>query len=308
MPWPSWRLLPFALAALSAASPDSAWAASGEAQPSLARPSSQTPAAVAAWLTRHTSMDPNSVVSVGDEYIVAVLSSRTLDPAKPRVLRLEIRAEMTDPDTETANLLRSLSATLDINCADHTSHFIEVRTFAGVNLTGAEQVNHPAEGWVANPHGSYFEDIDAAVCTPGGSRPLLAARTAPPPTPDRPPPERTLSAPLRAEEAPDIPTRSRRGLARPVVAQPAVAQPTVDRAGGVVQVAAALSQAKAEAALAELRSAQPVLTAGLSTRIEQIDRRGVAYFRALVFGFTAPATAASFCRQLEASGRACLVR
>src|SRR5580658_4686446 len=82
---------------------------------SLGRPSAQPISVVADWVSRYTNIPRETVVSIGDEYIVAVLSSRPLDPANPRLLRVEIRAEMTDPDSQTANLLRSLSATVDIN-------------------------------------------------------------------------------------------------------------------------------------------------------------------------------------------------
>ena len=198
---------------------------------------------------------------------------------------------MTDPDSRIAGLVRSLSATLEVNCADHTSHFIEVRTFAAPNLTGTEQVYHPAEGWVANPRGSYFEDIDTAVCTPNAPRPLLAVRAGF----EHPGAQaQTLSSPLRPAQSPDAPA--------PRAASAAV------HAGGQAQIAAATSQAKAEAALSELRGALPALMNGRQTRIERIERNGTAYYRALVIGLTAPTDAASFCRQLAAAGRACIPR
>jgi hypothetical protein len=267
----------------------------------LVKPSSLPPATVADWLTRHTSIKLQTVVSVGDEYIVAVLSSRATNPARPKVLDLEIRAEMTDPTQESSKMLRSLSATLQVNCADHTSHFLEVRTFAGPNLTGAEQVSHPVEDWVPNPPGSYFEDIDAAVCTPNPPRPLLAAKPsasrAPAAETATPPKPLALRPALTADAAPRTPPR------------PAPAKPKAsDRAGGEAQIAAGASEAKAAEALAALKSAQPALMRGLGTRIEPIQRDGVAYYRALVFGFVPPSGAAGFCRQMTALGRACLVR
>ncbi|HEX4183575.1 MAG TPA: hypothetical protein VHY34_09975, partial [Caulobacteraceae bacterium] len=227
----------------------SAWAAvDDKPPPSLPKPSAQAPAVVAAWLTQHTSIAPASVVSVGDEYIVAVLSSRALDPAHPRVLHLEIRAEMTDPDSQAASVLRSMSATLEINCTEHTSHFIEVRTFALPNLMGAEQVNHPSEGWVSNPRGSYFEDIDAAVCTPNGPRPLASVHAEAPATPASIPADQTLSEPLRPSQAPDAPLPH---AATPRTTRPApVKAPQVEaHSGGQAQIIAAPSEAKAQEAL-----------------------------------------------------------
>jgi len=298
MPWPA---RPTLVAMLAAALAPATLASAGDGQPTLARPSAQPPAVVARWLTDHTSIAPSTVVSVGDEYIVAVLSSRVQDPAKPRVMRVEIRAEMTDPDAESANLVRSLSASLDINCDDLTSHFVEVRAFAGINLSGAVQVTQPAEGWVADPRGSYFEDIDAAVCTSAAPRPLIAARAAA--ATAEPPPERALSAPLRQGEPPDSPRSAKRAEARPPATHPAP-----EYAGSAAQIAAATSEAKAEAALAALRSAHPTLMSGLATRIERTDRGGVAYFRALVSGFKSPATAAAFCHRIAAAGGAFIVR
>lgn len=282
-----------ACAAWALAAPSVAAAKEPEAVPPLGAPTSQPPGVVTDWLGKYTAIDSASVVSVGDEYIVAVLSSRPVDPATPRLLRLEIRAEMTDPDSPTAGLLRSLSATLDVNCADHTSHFVEVRTFAGPNLTGAEQISHPTEGWVVDPHGSYFEDVDAAVCRPDTPRPLAAARSGG----RQAGRERTLSTPLRRSQAADAPRRNAMSHATPG-----------GRGGGQAQIVAAPSQAKAEAALAELRTALPDAMSGLSSRIERIERNGVAYYRALVSGFTPPATAASFCRQIAAAGHACIAR
>ena len=286
----AWGAILLALFACTLLAPAAASAA--DAAPTLAKPSGQAPGVVAAWLARYTNIAPATVVSVGDEYIVAVLSSRPVDASNPRLLRLEIRAEMTDPDSQIAKLVRSLSATLDINCDGHTSHFIEVRTFAGPNLTGAEQINHPSEGWVPDPRGSYFEDIDAAVCTPNAPRPLLAIR----PGSDRPAAQtHPLPAPLRPAQSPDKPTTPRAASA-------------AGHAGGQAQIAAAPSQAKAEAALSELRGALPALMNGQSTRVERIERNGTAYYRALVVGLTAPTDAAGFCRQLAAAGRACIPR
>ena len=297
------RVLQFVAMAAGAA-----WALAGSSAsadsdvPSLARPSAQPRDVVIKWLAQNTSIAPASVVSVGDQYIVAVLSSRSLDPSRPRVLRLEIRAEMTDPDSTTANLLRSLSATLDLDCASHTSHFVEVRTFSRPNLAGKEEITHPQEGWAPNPRGSYFEDIDKAVCDPQAPRPLMVASANPTPRPQRSEPE--LSAPLRPELGPDEPAAAHR-------APPTRAAPDhLDRARSeaAVQIAAAASQVKAEAALAGLKAAQPALTAGLSTRVERIERGGVTYYRALISGFAPPMTAAAFCRRLTAAGRACIVR
>jgi len=263
--------------------------------PTLAKPSAQPPGVVAGWLARYTNIAPATVVSVGDEYIVAVLSSRPIDAAKPRLLRLEIRAEMTDPDSRIANLVRSLSATLEINCTDNTSHFVEVRTFAAPNLAGTEQVYHPAEGWVADPRGSYFEDVHTAVCTPNAPRPLLAVQTG---SPHAASPAQSLSAPLRAALSPDAPTPR----AASVAVHPGVL------GAGQAQIAAGTSQAKAEAALSELRGALPALMSGRPTRIERVERNGTAFYRALVTGLSPPSDAAWFCRQLAAAGRACIPR
>ena len=272
-------------------------AGAADAAPTLAKPAAQAPGVVAAWLAQHTSIAPATVVSVGDEYIVAVLSSRPIDASNPRQQRLEIRAEMTDPDSRIASLVRSLSATLEINCNDHTSHFVEVRTFAAPNLSGTEQVYHPTEGWVPDPRGSYFEDIDKAVCTPNAPRPLLAARAGPERPAEQTP---ALPAALRPALSPDAPATPRAAAAVVAAGHP----DHVSHAGGQAQIAAAASQAKAEAALVELRRALPALMNGRPTRIERIERNGTAYYRALVIG----PDAAGFCRQLAPVGRACIPR
>jgi hypothetical protein len=278
----------------------------GAADATLSRPSAQAPGVVAAWLARNTSIAPAQVVSVGDEYIVAVLSSRPLDPANPRLLRLEMRAEMTDPDSEAAEQLRSLSATLDVNCADHTSRFVEVRTFAGANLTGDQRTIHPTEGWTANPRGSYFENIDTAVCTSGAPRPLMVAAAAPQSAPAVTPP--AAKAPLALRPALGVDTPPKPAPARAPDPAPPVHPAAPSRTGGEAQIAAAASEAQAQAALDQLRRASPAAMNGLSTRIERIERGGKAYYRALVFGFAPPASAAAFCRQLTAAGHACIAR
>ena len=256
--------------------------------PSLSQPASQPPEVVSDWVAHNTNIPLASVVSVGDEYIVALLSSRPIDPANPRVLRLEMRAELTDPDSQSANILRSLSATVDVNCDNHTARFVQVRTFTGPNLTGAATTNNTADGWAADPRGSYLEDIETAVCNPNARRPLQDAKAA----------GRTKSAgaqalSLRPALSADAPPPRRAVASHP---------------GGAVQIAAALSQAKAELALAALRTDLPALMNGLSVRVERVDRGGKAYYRALVFGFAPPADAASFCHELAASGRACITR
>jgi SPOR domain len=291
-------------AVLCAAAAGLFWAGSADAtDATLARPSAQAPGVVAAWLSRNTNIAPEQVVSVGDEYIVAVLSSRPLDPANPHLLRLEMRAEMTDPDSETAEQLRSLSATLDVNCADHTSRFVEVRTFAGANLTGTQRTLHPAEGWTANPRGSYFENIDAAACTSGAPRPLIVAAATPQsPRAVTPPAAKALA--LRPALGVDTPPPK----PAPAPAPAAAVHPAPSHAGGEAQIAAAPSETQAQQALAQLSRASPAAMNGLSTRIERIERGGKAYYRALVFGFAPPASAATFCRQLTAAGHACITR
>ena len=308
IPQARWTMLSALIVAALAPVP----AAASEPAPSLTRPSAQTPAAVAAWLTRYTSIAPDTVVSVGDEYIVAVLSSRAADPAHPRLLSLEIRAELADADAEAAKLLRSLSASLTLNCADHTSHIAEVRTFAGPNLTGTEQVSQPTEGWVTNPAGSYFEDIDKAICTPNGPRPLVLARAEPPrpsapaPANDRSPPL-SLRPPLSADGPPARAASHR--APSPAAPRPPAVTPIAPAHGGTeAQITAAPTEAAARSALASLKAAHPGPMTGLSTRIEKIDRNGKPLYRALVFGFTPPADAAGFCRQIAALGQACLAR
>jgi hypothetical protein len=297
--------------ALSLAGAGLAHAAEPSNAPPLYRPSAQAPAAVAGWLARYTTIAFDQVVSIGDEYIVAVISSRPVDADHPAVLHLEIRAELTDPDSQAAKQMRSLTASLEMNCAGHSARFLEVHTFAGANLTGDEQTSHPTEGWVPNPRGSYFEDIESATCKPGSSRPLLpgkvveAAATAPAaaaaPAPERAPPQLrpAFSADLPPPRAPAAPSPKPAPPPRPSEAA---------RPGGSAQIAAGASQAKAEAALAELRAAQPALMRGLSTRVEPVERAGVTLYRALVFGFSPPADPASFCRRLSAAGRACIPR
>jgi hypothetical protein len=277
-------------------------AADAAVPPPLYRPGAQPPAAVANWLARYTNIAFDQVVSIGDEYIVAVLSSQPVDPAHPGVLHLEIRAELTDPDSQNAKLMRSLSASLEVNCATRSSRFLEVHTFSGANLTGAEQVTQPSEGWVSDPRGSYFEDIDNAACNAGTPRPLLPGKpsAAAPASVDRPAPQ------LRPAQSADA-SPPEAAAPAPHPARPAGPVST-SRQGGSVQIAAGASQALAEAALAQLRAAQPGLMNGLSTRVERIERGGVAYYRALVFGFTPPDSAAGFCRRLTASGHACIVR
>ena len=261
--------------------------AAGAQPPSLAQPASQPPEVVSDWVEHNTNIPLASVVSVGDEYIVALLSSRRIDPANPRVLRLEMRAELTDPDSQSANILRSLSATVDVNCDNHAARFVQVRTFTGPNLTGVATTNNTADGWAADPRGSYLEDIEAAVCNPSARRPLQDAKAAA----GRAKSPQALS--LRPALSADAPSPRRAIASHP---------------GSAAQIAAALSQAKAEQALAALRSDLPAQMNGLSVRVERIDRGGKAYYRALVFGFAPPADAASFCHELAASGRACITR
>jgi hypothetical protein len=165
---------------------------------------------------------------------------------------------------------------------------------------------------VSNPKGSYFEDIDAAVCTPHGPHPLADPGSNAPATPAPIPADQPLSSPLRPSEAPDAPLpRTTTRPASPPPASPPPAKPAaqaVARSGGQAQIIAAPSEAKAKEALSALRAAEPSLMRGLSSHVERIDRDGVAYYRALVSGFTPPMDAAGFCRRLSASGRACIVR
>jgi len=300
-------------ALLSGALLAAASAQAADTAPSLPAPSAQPPAVVADWITRNTSIPLASIVSVGDEYIVAVLSSRPLNPATPRLLHVEMRAEMTNPDSRDAGLLRSLAATVDVNCGDHATRFIRVQTFKGPNLSGEGSFSAPTDGWVADPPGSYLADINAAVCQPDGRRLLAnlgnaanrptATRTAYPSATT----EQAVTSTLRPAQSADSPLPAPAPPQPPKKIKPAV---IVSHAagGGEAQIAAGASPALAQAALSEVKGALPAATGGLSTRVERIERNGKAYYRALVFGFAPPADARSFCRQLSAAGRACIVR
>ena len=271
-----------------------AWPGASDAAPDLPAPASQPPAVVSDWIAHNTNIPVASVqvVSVGDEYIVAVLSSRALDPANPRLLRLEMRAEMTDPDSQTANILRSLAATVDVNCADHTARFVQVRTFTGPNLTGSrvdQQSGRRLGG--RSTHGSYLEDIETAVCNPNTPRPLQAAQGVAerqkPPLALRPSQSgRCAAASPRAGHPPD-------SKSSPVQASRDHAdhkQPW--RSGAQAQIDAAPSQAQAEAALSALRADQPTADDG-PVDPGQNASSGTArlFYRALVSGFTPPASA-----------------
>ena len=132
---------------------------------------------------------------------------------------------------------------------------------------------------------------------PAAAQVIAAAQAAPP---SRPP---LALRPALGVDAPPpklAPTRA------PDPAPPAPPEPS--HAGGEAQIVAAPSEALARQALAQLSAASPAAMNGLSTRVERIERGGKAYYRALVYGFAAPASAGSFCRQITATGRACITR
>jgi cell division protein FtsN len=131
--------------------------------------------------------------------------------------------------------------------------------------------------------------------TPAKPAPAMAAPVAPAPTPQAQQLPTAKSSPVAAAVVP-----------KPIAPAPAAVVTPAKSGGTTLQLGAFSSQAKAELAWTSLTSRYPYL-AGLSKRIEPVERDTGTLFRLRAGGSADAATAVATCAKLKVAGEACVV-
>lgn len=274
----------------------------GRAAPLSEFPTGSTAPELTAWLGQHSDVKAADVVAVGGGRVVALAGRRGAATASPQKVSVTVRTEVIDRAVAESGV-RSEANDLDVDCAARKVKMAKMETYSLWGLKGARTSKPGWADWVSATPNTVMARIVDAACDPAFRGPLAdvkLARQTPPPAPAAPP----IPTPRAAAPPPKAAVQTvKAGPAAP----PVVAQPATGRAS-LVQIAAANSQAQAQAALDRLKAKSPQLLKGRQVLIEPVTVDGRTFHRAMIGGFGDPAQAGAFCSSIKASGGDCIVR
>jgi hypothetical protein len=225
-------------------------------------PREATRAEILRWLAGNSDLNPDSVVTMTDELVVAV-TSRQDGRGVGRSTRLTLREEVINPDAAAAWGGRSIELDLDLDCPRHRVILGARRVYARPNLQGAVRITRPDNAWADVPGDTVIGDVERVACSsrptqfaiaPPASDPATAAAPAAP-APASPAPQgqtaEAAQAPAPSPQVPDPPPAAAPQIAaaEPAPAPQAGASATVAArpASGVAVVKAAPELQKAAA-------------------------------------------------------------
>lgn len=96
--------------------------------------------------------------------------------------------------------------------------------------------------------------------------------------------------------------------APPAPPKPAQAAPAAAPGSNLVQIGAFSSAALADKGWSDVARLQPAAIKGKGRKVEAVARDGATLYRAYVTGFPTHAAAETFCADLKAAGRSCIVK
>lgn len=282
------------LVAASALLAADAAGAQSRSAPPVTYPATLDPSVVSTWLRKETDIDPNAVVAITPDAVLAVLQSRMVDGA----LAVIIRGETLTPAATARTKVASWHMTAQVDCARSRIRMGVTSGYAARNLLFDGAPIRPADSdWSTPTPGNPLDLIRQAACdksfrgplSTGANVPTLEPQAAP--EPETPPPAKK-AAPRKPTPAPPA----------------ATAPPRTGSAKVSVQIAAAGSETEAASLLDRLKTRNGEAMTGLDTRIVRASVGGKTVFRALVAGFADRTAAVVFCETLKASNQACFVR
>lgn len=304
------RRLPAALLAVVALS-------AGQAQAQDDAPPVTFPAAIdsptlSAWLRRETDVDPEAVVAVTPDAVLAVLQSRVIDGA----LAVIVRGEALTPEAAARTKVASWHMTVQVDCDRGRTKLGVTTGYAARNLLfDGKPIRAADPDWSTPTPGTPLDDIRRAACEKDFRGPLASAGRVPtmetPPAAEQPGPPPVVEEPKPAPKpAPSPePKPAPKPAPLPLAAEPTpAAAPRSGSAKVSVQIAAAGSEAEAKMLLTRLRTRHEEVMAGLDTRIVKAEVKGRTVYRALVVGFADRAAAVKLCVALKMSDQSCFVR
>lgn len=217
-------------------------------------PREPTRAAILRWLAGNSNLDPEAVVTMTDELVVAI-TAREDGRGVGRSTRLSLREEIINPDAAAAWGGRSIQLDLDLDCTRRRVILGARRIYSRPNLQGSVRITRSDNAWAEVPPDTVIEDVARVACSPkpthlaeappaaaaeapaAATPPAAAPSPAPPETPPTaaPPVQLATAEPPSATGAPPLDTAT----APPPAPTPEAPAPAVARAPAPVQVVAA---------------------------------------------------------------------
>jgi hypothetical protein len=124
-------------------------------------------AVILRWLAGNSDLNPDTVVTMTDELVVAV-TSREDGRGVGRSTRLSLREEVINPDAAAAWGGRSIQLDLDLDCGRHRAILGARRIYARPNLQGAVRITRSDNAWAEVPADTVIDDVARATCAPPG--------------------------------------------------------------------------------------------------------------------------------------------
>jgi hypothetical protein len=138
-------------------------------------PREATRAGILRWLAGNSDLNPDTVVTMTDELVVAI-TSREDGRGVGRSTRLSLREEVINPDAAAAWGGRSIQLDLDLDCARHRVILGARRIYARPNLQGAVRITRSDNSWAEVPPDTVIDDVARAACS---SKPTRLAEAPP---------------------------------------------------------------------------------------------------------------------------------
>jgi hypothetical protein len=276
----------------------SVWAApalaSAQALPPPPGPAPEKPRIVIEAPTNIPASAPRTTTPNSAIFLIASSAAAGLSGLRS----VSFREEATSPDYVQTYGGASVSGAADVDCHAGTYRLQSFALHKNNNLGGETVTEFGARTkWQQPNRDTLLNRVIELACRLSPSKPRSVATAAPAP-----------SKPAPAQPAAPKTDLSRNTPAPPPVATPPAPAPAASagRAGYWVQIAAAVSDALAKAALDKLIASEGDLLHGATTSVAQQRVKGAIVFRSLI-GPLPKDEAVALCRTLSARGHACFV-
>jgi hypothetical protein len=191
-------------AGLAAGLSAACFAGTAFARPEDTFPQAPTRAEILRWLTGNSDLNPEAVITMTDELVVAI-TDRQDGRGVGRSTRLTLREEVINPDAAAAWGGRSIQLDLDLDCARHRVILGARRIYARPNLQGSARITRADNAWSEVPPDTVIDDVARSACAPQQPGQLAATQPAPAKTPAAAPVQLAAAAPAPAPAPPPEP-------------------------------------------------------------------------------------------------------
>ena len=263
---------------------------------------------------------PGTVISVGQDIVVGVISRGT-STADGVIKDVVLDLEAISPSLQSVMGGKSARVVINADCQSRRIATQSMQIFERPNATGGAKQKGVITDWTTAPAGSYGADVLDLYCKPAALAALMnppkgadVVEAKPALSPQAPvqmaksaePLNTPRSAPAASE---GIQTPNKPALLMAAVASPAtaVASEGAHAASFGVQLFSSLSPREAQTGLARLKSTYAFWPADRKGFVSQAEVNGTSRFRARLGGFSGLTEAKAFCEKVAAAGGQCLV-